>query len=105
MIRVLPLAALAATACSPTSPTPAPSPSGSPTPLAGGHAAQAAHEVAPAPGDLKTFGDWAVGRDNRQRCTMASLGPEGVDVPEVAMMVALEVGPASAVPLASPHPW
>ncbi|MGN6278257.1 MAG: DUF1176 domain-containing protein [Sphingomonas sp.] len=47
----------------------------------------------PQPGALKTFGDWEVGCDNINHCTMASLGPEGVDFPPINLTVERRSGP------------
>jgi hypothetical protein len=51
----------------------------------------------PKLGELKTFGDWAVGCDNLKDCEMASLGPEGVDFPPVNLMLAHTAGPEGAI--------
>jgi hypothetical protein len=57
----------------------------------------AASNAKPTPGTLKTFGDWAVGCDNIDRCTMASLGPDGGEFPTVNMLLARDAGPDGAV--------
>lgn len=51
----------------------------------------------PRPGALKTFGDWAVGCDNVERCTLASLGPQSGDVPSVDL--ALQRGSTPMAPV------
>jgi len=53
--------------------------------------------VPPKPGTLKTFGDWAVGCDNINVCTMASLGPEGGDFPPINLTVMRRAGPAGDI--------
>lgn len=51
----------------------------------------------PRPGSLKTFGDWEVGCDNINNCTMASLGPEGVDFPPINLTVTRRAGPVGEI--------
>lgn len=57
--------------------------------------------AAPArPGELRTFGDWAVGCDNIALCTMASLGPETGGPAPLVMTLLRQPGPAGAIDLA-----
>lgn len=102
---ILLAAPLALAACS--SSTPETNSTATPTPSAALVAANAAAPSAavadrdegatPKPGSLKTFGDWEVGCDNIDDCTMASLGPEGVDFPPINLTVTRRAGPAGEI--------
>ncbi len=76
------------------SPTPAATPAPSPA-----SSAPVAADTAVTPGELKTFGDWAVGCDNTALCSMASLGPDGGLFPEVTMAILRQPGPEGAFDL------
>lgn len=65
----------------------------------GGNAA-AAPNSPPAPGMLKTFGDWAVGCDNVAACKAVALGPEGGEFPAVLMSITRAGGPDGAITIA-----
>ena len=52
------------------------------------------------PGELRTFGDWAVGCDNIALCTMASLNSENDGLVPLVMSVLRQPGPAGAIDLA-----
>ncbi|MFS0773113.1 DUF1176 domain-containing protein [Sphingomonas sp. 1P08PE] len=103
MMRIaLPAAPLLAlVACSgPAAPDQAagPSPSPAATPAVAAPATATTPAPVPAaapvrPGDLKTFGDWAVGCDNTRLCTMASLGPDNAVPSGVTMAVLRQPGP------------
>ena len=60
----------------------------------------AAAPVKPAPGEIRTFGDWAVGCDNLGTCKAAALAPEGGDFPAVLMSITRAGGPDGAITLA-----
>ena len=96
---ILLAAPLALTACSSPSPegntaTATPAPTATSAPVA---AAAADTHASPKQGELKTFGDWAVGCDNVGDCEMASLGPEGGDFPAINLMLARTAGPAGPI--------
>lgn len=107
-MRIALFAATALAACSaqPTAPTPTPTPGASATSAsARTEPAQPSTtpppaQVAVAPGELKTFGDWTVGCDNTALCTMASLGPDMGDFPSVTMQLLRQPGPEGAIDLA-----
>ncbi|HZG09727.1 MAG TPA: DUF1176 domain-containing protein [Allosphingosinicella sp.] len=63
-------------------------------------AASTAAEAAPSPGELKTFGDWAVGCDNVATCKAAALAPEGGEFPAVLMSFTRAAGPNGAMTVA-----
>jgi hypothetical protein len=93
---------LALTACSSPSPggnaTASPTPSASVTSVAtASNAAPLDTHTTPKLGELKTFGDWAVGCDNLHDCEMASLGPEGADFPPINQMLTRTAGPEGAI--------
>lgn len=97
MLRTALIPALFLTACSSgepmatnaAAPAPVPGPAASPT----ASAAAPTADVTPAPGALKTFGDWAVGCDNGGRCSMASLLPEDGAGEGPTIMLTREPGP------------
>lgn len=53
-------------------------------------AAIADSKAVPKQGELKTFGDWAVGCDNGLRCTLASLLPESGEADNVTLNIVRE---------------
>lgn len=57
----------------------------------------------PAPSDPRTFGDWTVACDNANRCTMASLGPDGGGVPAWTMAITRAAGPRGGYDIAIDH--
>jgi len=63
----------------------APAPAATPTPVV-----IADSGAVPKQGELKTFGDWAVGCDNGLRCTLASLLPEAGDADNVTLNIVRE---------------
>ncbi|MGN6375282.1 MAG: DUF1176 domain-containing protein [Sphingomonas sp.] len=107
MHRTLPLLACAVlAACSSTSPDNSTAAPDAPTNTIGtvnsinSEVAPASdtRPVTPKPSDLKTFGNWTVGCDNTERCTMESLGPEdGSDFPAVNLGLTRDAGPAGAL--------
>lgn len=98
---ILLLVPLALAACSSPSPegntVATPTPSASIAPAAAAATPPADTHTPPKLGELKTFGDWAVGCDNVNDCEMASLGPEGADFPPINLMLARTAGPDSAI--------
>lgn len=91
ILVVAPLALVACSSCSPQANAASPH-----AQSAQGAQPQSADDThtKPAPGTLKTFGDWAVGCDNTLSCTMASLGPESGDFPAINVLVERTAGPA-----------
>jgi hypothetical protein len=59
--------------------------------------------VAPKPGALRTFGNWAVGCDNGATCKAAALIDEEADPSGVLMSVERGAGPAGAITLRFQH--
>ena len=105
-MRILLLPA-ALVACSPPSAPSASSNTTSVTPAAASVVTalpserSAPDSAAPArPGELRTFGDWAVGCDNIALCTMASLNSENDGLVPLVMSVLRQPGPAGAIDLA-----
>jgi hypothetical protein len=98
ILLAAPLALVACSAPSPTDNTATPRPAETAAPAAAATQAAAVDtHTKPKQGELKTFGDWAVGCDNVGDCEMASLGPEGGDFPAVNLMLARSAGPAGAI--------
>ena len=78
----------AATATLAPTPVVVAKPAGTPLPDTG---------TSPKPGVLKTFGDWTVGCDNGNRCTLASLGPESGDFPAADLALQREADPSGPI--------
>lgn len=97
MRMFLPVAAVALAGCSARSPAPMPTA----TPSANRSqpsSTPVATEV--RPGELRTFGDWAVGCDNTALCTMASLGSEAGEFTPVTMQLLRQPGPDGQIDIA-----
>lgn len=70
------------------------------TAIASGETAAAGTEARPAPGQLRTFGGWAVGCDNVGTCKAAALAPEGGEFPAVLMSITRAGRPNGAITVA-----
>lgn len=70
------------------------------TAAAPGGTPAAGSDARPTPGQLRTFGRWAVGCDNVATCKAAALAPEGGEFPAVLMSITRAGGPNGAITVA-----
>lgn len=70
-----------------------------PTEIAATPARSPDRATPPNPGELKTFGDWAVGCDNLLTCQLRSLGPESGMPGDTTMAIARDAGPSGKIAL------